>query len=405
MKILLLNQAFYPDTVSTGQHLTDLALDLKSRGHEVTVVAGDHGYDDSAKRFPQRENYQGIQIHRVGYTRLGKGSKFTRAFDFASFILNLFFRLVVLPKQDVVVALTSPPLIAALGAVYCLVRGGKLVYWVMDLNPDEAIAAGWLSKESLTVRCLTFLAGWTFRQSARVIALDRFMKRRIHERYQIPEDKIQVIPPWAHDTHLKAVKHNHNPFRIKRRLNGKFIVMYSGNHSPCHPLDTVLEAALRLKDDPAVLFYFIGGGTLVKKVREFIDAYNLPNVAQFPYEPLDKLSESLSAADLHLVVMGDAFVGILHPCKVYGILAVGRPFVFIGPEESHMHDLILELGGGRHLEHGDAEGLVKEIGNIRSMSASTLENLAERELAFKDRRFGRKALSAEVVKAIERAAL
>src|SRR3989338_5802397 len=138
MKILLINQAFYPDVVSTGQHLTDLAVDLKRRGHEVTVIAGRHGYDDPTRVFPSSENYQGIRIRRLRYSSFGKKTKWARAVDFATFHLSLIARLTVTPRQDVVVGLTSPPLVAAVACAFCVIKGGRFVYWVMDLNPDEA---------------------------------------------------------------------------------------------------------------------------------------------------------------------------------------------------------------------------------------------------------------------------
>ncbi|HTL70098.1 MAG TPA: glycosyltransferase family 4 protein, partial [Candidatus Eisenbacteria bacterium] len=338
--------------MATGQHLTDLAAELAGRGHDVTVIAGDHGYDDPARKFPSREDYRGVKIRRIAYSSFGKKSKWARAADFASFHLGLFLRLAVTPSQDVVVGLTSPPLVAAVGAAFCRLKGGRFVYWVMDMNPEEAIAAGWLDARSPAARFLTAVSRGSFRRSARVVALDRFMKARIESNYGVPAEKITVLPPWAHDDRLEPVPHEKNAFRREHVPAGKFVVMYSGNHSPCHPLDTLLEAARELRSED-VLFYFIGGGSLVATVRRFREENGLDNIRQMGYQPLERLAESLSAADLHVTVMGKPFVGILHPCKVYGILAVGRPFVFIGPRESHMGDLSAETGLGTQVEHGD----------------------------------------------------
>ena len=141
MKILLLNQCFYPDVMATAQQLTDLARGLSAEGHEVTVITSDRGYDDPAQRFPRRETWKGIQITRIPSLAIGKASKWRRAANFASFLLTCSARLLVSKKFDVVVALTSPPLISFLGALFTRVRGGRFYFWVMDLNPDEAIAA------------------------------------------------------------------------------------------------------------------------------------------------------------------------------------------------------------------------------------------------------------------------
>jgi hypothetical protein len=133
--------------------------------------------------------------------------------------------------------------------------------------------------------------------------------------------------------------------------------MYSGNHSPCHPLDTLLDAARKLETRPDVVFCFVGGGSEQAKVR----ASALSNVKCLPYQPLDELSHSLSAADLHVVVMGEKFVGIVHPCKVYNILAVGAPVLYIGPEPSHVTDIASQHGRFLRAQPGDVDGVVAAI--------------------------------------------
>jgi colanic acid biosynthesis glycosyl transferase WcaI len=144
MNILLLNQCFYPDVMATAQQLSDLAVGLSEAGHKVTVIASDRGYDDPSQRFPRRETWRGINIVRITSLALGKKSRLRRAINFASFLLNCSWRLLRQPRFDVVVALTSPPLISLLGSLFVRFKGGKFFFWVMDLNPDEAIAAGWL---------------------------------------------------------------------------------------------------------------------------------------------------------------------------------------------------------------------------------------------------------------------
>ena len=245
MRILLLNQTFFPDVVSTAQHLTDLALGLKGQRHDVTVVTSRRGYDNPEKLFAAKETWRGIQIYRITSTRFGKKSKWRRAVDFASFILSCCWRLAFLPRQDAVVALTSPPLISFIAAWFTRLRGGKFYYWVMDLNPDEAIAAGWLRRDSLAGKILERMSRFSFRSAKKVIALDRFMAERVAAK-GISVDRIKVIPPWAHDTHVHFDEAGRERFRAAHGLKDKFVVMYSGNHSPCHPLDTLLDAARRV---------------------------------------------------------------------------------------------------------------------------------------------------------------
>jgi len=356
LKILLLNQCFYPDVVSTAQHLTDLATALTARGHEVTVVTSDRGYDDPGMRFPRRERWNGIEIIRIPSLSLGKSSRWRRAFNFGSFLLACSLRLFVLRRFDLVVALTSPPLISFLAALFVKLNGCRLCFWVMDLNPDEAIAAGWLDERSVTAALLQRMLRYSFKVADRTIVLDRFMKERVAAKLVDPA-RIAIIPPWSHDDQVGYSQAGREAFRQKHDLSDKFVVMYSGNHSPCHPLDTLLDAARALTARSEIVFCFVGGGSEQVKVREA----GLSNVKCLPYQPLNELSGSLSAADLHVVVMGEKFVGIVHPCKVYNILSVGAPVLYIGPEPSHVTDVASRQGKFFLTRHGDAEGVVAAI--------------------------------------------
>lgn len=362
MRVLLLNQCFYPDVVSTAQHLTDLATELAARGHEVTVVAGDRGYDDPAKRFPRRERWKEIEIVRVPSLALGKSSRWRRVVSFASFLVVCTLRLLTLKRFDVVVALTSPPLISFLAALFVKLKGGRFCFWVMDLNPDEAIAAGWLQTNSFVARLLQRMLRYSLKTAHCTVVLDRFMKERVLAK-GVDADRIVVVPPWSHDDAVTYSQTGREAFRAQHGLTDKFVVMYSGNHSPCHPLDTLLAAALELQSREDLVFCFIGGGSEHARVREFASRHSLENVKCLPYQALDELSNSLSAADLHVVVMGEPFVGIVHPCKVYNIMSLGIPVLYIGPESSHITDLtdykIFSAG------HGDVASVVSQIQNAR----------------------------------------
>ncbi len=359
--------------VSTAQHLTDLATALASRGHDVTVIASDRGYDDPSTRFARREQWNGIEIIRIPSLSFGKKSRWRRAFNFGSFLVLCSLRLLALRRFDVVVALTSPPLISFLAALFVKLKCGSFCFWVMDLNPDEAIAAGWLDSDSTTTRLLQRMLNYSFHQAARTIVLDRFMKERVVAK-GVDAARITIVPPWSHDDTVSYSETGRETFRRQHGLVDKFVVMYSGNHSPCHPLDTLLEAALALRTHLEVVFCFVGGGSEHLKVRQFVSEHELKNVKCLPYQPLCDLSSSLSAADLHVVVMGDAFVGIVHPCKVYNIMSIGAPTLYIGPEPSHVTDLASQ---GRFFltRHHDVEAVTNAILKATQLS----ERLSEQQ--------------------------
>jgi len=233
----------------------------------------------------------------------------------------------------------------------------------MDLNPDEAIAAGWLRAESATAKLLAKLLMSSMQHAERIVVLDRFMKERLLLK-GISPDRIEVISPWSQPVHFD--QQGREAFRRVHGLTDKFVIMYAGNHSPCHPLDTLLEAAARLVRREEMAFCFVGGGSEQRKVKEFAFANKLKNIHCLPYQPQEDLSSVLSAADLHVVVMGEAFVGTVHPSKIYNILAIGTPFLYVGPKESHLGDIIARLNNpGRAMQsvHGRPDVVEQFIAN------------------------------------------
>ncbi len=363
MKILLLNQVFYPDEVATSQYAADLAAALAAEGHDVTVLCSARGYDDPSRRFTSREVWSAVKIVRVESTTFGKGAKWRRAVDFASFLMACVCRLPRLGRFDVIIALTTPPLISALGAIWKVLFGGRLVSWIMDLNPDEAIAAGWLDPSSKAARLLLAIQDFSLRHSDAVVVLDTFMRLRLI-RSGTDVAKIAVVPLWSQDDSVYFDLRGRQNFRRLHGWENKFVVMYSGNHSPCHPLDTLLEAAHRLRDRDDIVFAFVGGGSEHRKIQARSTVEEWRNIICLPYQPREALAASLSAADLHTVVMGEAFVGIVSPSKIYNILAVGTPVLYIGPAQSHVTELFQTTDRSRRLysaEHLDVPLVMQQI--------------------------------------------
>src|SRR2546423_14448299 len=106
------------------------------------------------------------------------------------------------PRPVALSVLPSPPLISFLASLFVRLKGGRLLFWVMDLNPDEAIAAGWLRENAFVARLLSSMLNHSLHKSAKVVVLDRFMKQRILHK-GIPEDKISIIPPWSHNNAIR----------------------------------------------------------------------------------------------------------------------------------------------------------------------------------------------------------
>ncbi len=371
--LLVVSQTFVPDPASVGQHMTDVAVEMVRRGHPVRVYTSSRGYENASVVYPKRETYQGVDIRRLAFGSFGKKNLLIRAAGTAWFMMQAFFAALFTPGIGGIFFSTSPPLIGFAMSIVGFIRRVPVAYWAMDLNPDQLIAMKKIKPRSFTAWVLERINRFIINRSALIIALDRFMADRIKARAKV-DHKLLVMPPWPHDSHIESLSHADNSFRTEQGWQEKFVIMYSGNHSPANPLRTLLDAAVQLKDDNKLLFAFIGGGNGKKEVEQIIKDHELKNAISLPYQPLEKLRYSLSSADVHVVSLGEEMIGIIHPCKVYGAMSVGRPILFLGPKPSHISDILDEHDIGESVRHGDVEGCIAAIRRMRDSSVAELKN-------------------------------
>jgi glycosyltransferase involved in cell wall biosynthesis len=373
---VFISQVYLPDPASVGQHFADACAELARRGHRVVVLTAANGYDDASRRYPLRERLAGVDVRRLRFSSFGKGRMIWRLLAGISFTIQATVRTLLMHRVDSVIVSTVPPVVFVAAVVIGALRRVRITFWVMDLNPDQAVALGVVRPDSLSVRLLDWGVRRLLRRADDVVVLDRFMSERITAKASV-RDKLVVLPPWPLDDHLTAVAHEDNPFRRDHGLEGRFVVMYSGNHSPANPIDTLIDAARALQSEQRLVFVFVGGGSDKVKVEQSA----LPNVLSLPYQPLESLKYSLSAADVHVVTLGDSVVGIVHPCKVYGAMAVARPVMAIGPAASHVADLLGNSGIGWQVRHGDVEGAVRSIREAMAAPGGQLSEMGSRGLA------------------------
>jgi len=365
---VFITQVYVPDPNATGQHLADVAEELARRGHDVTVYTSNRGYDEPSNYYPAKETRGGVKIRRVPLSHFGKSSIGVRIAGGLSFVAQSVARAITRRHIDAVIVSTSPPMAPFAAIILHALRGARVKYWIMDINPDQIVALGMANPSSPTVRAFNWLNRRILGAADDVVVLDRMMAERIIRKREIGH-KLSILPPWpAHDP-APLVPHEENPFRKKYARADQRIVMYSGNHGPSSPLTTILDAAKRLRDDPRLLFMFIGGGLGKQEVEEAAG----PNVVSLPYQPRSELVNSLSAADVHIVTVGDVVPGIVHPSKVYGAMAVGRAILLVGPPQNHVADIMAEQDIGWHILNGDVDSAERVLLEIAAMSATELE--------------------------------
>jgi len=360
VRVLLLNQCFYPDVVATAQHGWDLARHLRREGHEVTAIASRSIYGSRGATLPASETIQGIRIVRVGASVFGKASILARTFDFALFYLLALWKAVTLPKHDVCVCFTTPPFIALVGWMLRLIRGTKCVYWVMDLYPDLPVACGVMKERSLVTRFFESVNRFCLRKADRNVVLGRCMEQHVLAK-GIDPSRVSTINVWSDHTEIRPVPRERNRFRREWGVGDRFLVMYSGNFGLGHDIETIAEGVRRLASDPTIFFAFTGGGERKAELIDILRRHGITNFVEGPYQPRERLDELLSAADLHLASLRDGCEGLMVPSKLYGVLAAQRPIVFVGSHLGEGARVIDEERCGIVVPCGDAEAFASAI--------------------------------------------
>jgi glycosyltransferase involved in cell wall biosynthesis len=349
--LLFVNQHYTPDVAATGQCLADLAEHLASDGYDVEVLASRTRYGAEQVSAPAREVLNGVRVARVSTTGFGRRTHIGRVIDYASFYVAVLAKLLFGRRYDGVVFLTTPPLISLIGRIAHALRGQRYGIWSMDLHPEAEIAAGMLRDRSLTARVLSWLDARAYRGADFVVDLGAYMQQRVL-RKGVPASRSHTVNIWggrAEET--PSLGHRHLTRELE--LDGRFVVMYSGNAGIVHDFGAVFEAMRVLRDDPHIFFLFVGGGPRRAEVESFARREGLTNFAYRDYFPREMLQHSLSVADVHLISLRQPFVGISVPSKLYGAMASARPILFVGPARCETADAIREARCGMTVDPHD----------------------------------------------------
>ena len=368
-KVLFINRVYPPAQGATGQLLSELAPVLAGKGFDVTILTTGSLFTGSTI---QQGNGSTIHIERVAALSFNRASLLQRVFAYLAQYPALLLRALRMPRFDVVVTMTDPPLLLLIGPLIALFKRCQLIHWAQDIYPEVAEELGVLRRRSWIANLLRALSTWALRKQSRIIAIGRCMKRRLLAR-RLREDRIEIVPNWASMTVLDGAPPSASSsdsfaasgtrtndgdghgsdFRRRHNLQDKFIAMYSGNFGLAHSFGEIVEAAQALKPKrPDILFLMIGDGPRFAPLRQRAADLGLWNFQFLSAQPVEELPSVLAAADLHLVTMLPETCGLVVPSKLYGGLAAGRPCLLVGPPQSEAALLIEEFQCGRTISSG-----------------------------------------------------
>lgn len=350
MRVLFINRFFHPDQSATSQLLTELAEDLDGLGVSVTIITGRVDYLGSGSLLPSRGTHKGIEIRRVRSSNFNRGRRLGRLADYLSFYLAAGWAALCCKQQDCLVVLSDPPLLSVLAVIVGLLKRCKTVCWLQDVFPEIAVRAGVMPEGRLT-RFLGRVAVWSLRRVDRTVVIGRCMERHLIE-CKVPVSKLIRIPNWADGSHIQPVHRRESWFADKHGLVDHFVVMYSGNFGVVHEFETILEMIRKGGSEDQIRFYFIGQGHHKEQLVEAAQREEWGHVYFLPYQDREMMRFALPAGDVHLVSLRSDMSGLSVPSKIYGVMAAGRPIIFIGPGDSEAAVVIREAGCGHVIEPG-----------------------------------------------------
>lgn len=404
LNLLILSLVFPPDSVSTAEIMADLAVDLRDRGHSVTVLTTVPHYNPDVaaeERQPlrpywggllRRSDYRGIPVYHAAIPAKTP-SVVQRILGWIGFhTVATVAGVVGLPRPDVILT-PSPPLSIGLSAwIIGALRGAPYVYNVQEIYPDIAVNLGAL-KNRTAIRALEALERFVYRKAAAVTVIARRMRERLVAK-GVPPEKVKVIPNFVDLDRLTPVPRD-NEFSRRHELLSTFTVTYAGNMGPAQGLDIVIEAARLLSsDDGDIRFLLIGEGMLRDQLTSAAGALPLKNVTVLPYQPNAMMPQIYSASDISLVPQAAATGSDAIPSKVYRIMATGRPLIAMTDPHSDLAALVRDAGCGVIIESGNARALA-EIVRRAAAHRGEWEAMGARGRAHVSSNYSRQAISAE----------
>jgi colanic acid biosynthesis glycosyl transferase WcaI len=403
LNLLILSLVFPPDSVSTGEIMADLAVDLRDRGHSVTVLTTVPHYnpDRAAEarqplhpywgRLLSRSDYHGIPVYHAAMPAKSP-SVLQRILGWFGFhIVSTVAGLFTVPRPDVILC-PSPPLSIGVSAwIVGVVRGARYVYNVQEIYPDIAVNLGAL-KNPTAIRALEALERFVYRKAAAITVIARRMRERLIEK-GVPPGKVHVIPNFVDLQRLAPVPRD-NEFCRRHNLQHTFTVTYAGNMGPAQGLDIVIEAArLLAAEDGNIRFLLIGEGILREALTAAAATLPLGNVTVMPYQPNALMPQIYAVSDISLVPQAAATGSDAIPSKVYRIMASGRPIIAITESHSDLAALVNEVRCGVVVEPGDARGLA-EVVRLAAANRAKWDAMGLRGRAHVSAHYSRQVVSA-----------
>jgi glycosyltransferase involved in cell wall biosynthesis len=364
-KLLVYAHYYYPDVASTGQILKELCEGMKDT-FDITVICVVPSYTGKIEEKYKKNKYYNEEINEIKVVRVSvpefiKGNKKSRIKNLLAYFFRAILATLKLEKQDYIFTISQPPILGGvLGVMGKWLKGGKLIYNIQDFNPEQTIAVGY-SKNKFILNMAMMVDKFSCRMADKVIVVGRDMQDTLRNRFKNREVPRNVfINNWIDEKEIYPLQEDNEKvvaFKKKYDLEGKTVVMYSGNIGLYYDLENLIKVIERFNGREDVVFAFVGDGTKKQDIEAYAKEHNLSNVKLIPYQDKADLIYSLNAGDVHWVVNAKGIKGVSVPSKLYGVMAAGKPVLGVLEKGSEARLIIEETKCGYVVEPGDYDGI------------------------------------------------
>jgi len=357
----ILTEVYHPEEISTGYYLTSLAEGLSSK-YEVKVLTGQPKHMARGLRAPKLEVRNGVEIHRASATTLNKNVMLFRLINMVTIGIAMFFRSIRhFKKGDRVLVVTAPPSLPVTTALAALVRGASYTVLVQDSYPEILIAVGAARQDSSFVKLVNYVNRAVYKHAAKIIVMGRDMNELFQQKSAGLDIPIVTIPNWADLESIRPAPKESNPLLRKLGLLDKFVLLYAGNIGHPTDVESIIDAAEQLLEQPEIHFLFIGAGVKKKWVEEQVRGRSLKNVTVLDYMPRSEQSVFLNACDVGLIALINGMWGTAMPSRTYNIMAAAKPILAITESGSELAQVIDEEQIGWHVPPGSPGELTEAV--------------------------------------------
>lgn len=364
MKLKLISEFFYPYQTSTQKILTELAEDLVEQELDVSVLTTKNAYREEKQTLKKYEVYKGIKIKRIAASSFSRDSFIGRILNYLTFTTGILFNLLFKNDYDKILFVSNPPLVPFIGYLVNKLRRKPYVYLVHDVYPDVAIKLGVIKPQSLIAKIMNFINNKIYQNAEKIIVLGEDMKKVIVKK-GINPDKIVIITNWADSTKNYPVNVSEE-FYKKYQLNNKFNILYTGNISKVHAIDSVLELARRLKDYPDIQFMIVGDGNRKQYIEEVKKKESLDNISLANYMFGEEYNTLLNCANIFITTLQDGIEGLGVPSKTYTYMSVYKPLLAVMSETSEIGKMVNQYQLGAQYNAGSEDEMAKFILNQKN---------------------------------------